>query len=421
MKTIIAEEINKVLNESGFIDKFRRTKSASSLPSGYYYDSGNDEIYYKDENGGKHYTGVSYGKENVGKNWNLFSRYRPYGQVSERDNERARREVMKFDRTERPKIDNEIRRKKEQERAERLQGYRNNPDSPRVISVPRRASGSFDTRVGQETLMYTDGISDNLRGLGSYLTSDNPKLSRNAASLIWIYSPEHKVYRMSHIQGSQKAFPSLSRYYNFVGNYEISEEEMEMIENSLSSLMGSIPRISQLTPYRKDTRAKKELEVKMKKMEDLREDGLNLKNTIETALMNGNRLIIKVNPTGANIFGDGIFECKEFNLLVSVIDHLDPRLRTSATFAFCADDQTEPILKEYGIRLIFHLDGVNIKPSAGDVRMTWEQAVSGHNDDRIVGEGKMKAKKKRMKLTEGDLRRIVRKAVNGVLSQLPTN
>lgn len=240
-----------------------------------------------------------------------------------------------------------------------------------TINIPKRASGAKKDQIGDGTLFYTGEVSDFNKSLSGWFIDNPPVLSQQHASLVWRYNHGLDRYILIHVQGSQVVSESMGRYYPYRAGYEISRDDMNRIGFSLTSLFAALPRIATMTYGRVDL----ETVVEEKRIMPAGPNSSTLAHNIMAAIVTGKRLMVEISPKGDGSWReDGIFKCLEMDTLLSAIDNMDIMLRRYATFAFCVDENFEPVLD--GVPVVFYRAGCAIKPGADDLSMSWQEVVS---------------------------------------------
>jgi len=240
-----------------------------------------------------------------------------------------------------------------------------------TINIPKRASGAKKDQIGDGTLFYTGEVSDFNKSLSGWFIDNPPVLSQKHASLVWRYNHGLDRYILIHVQGSQVVSESMGRYYPFRAGYEVSRDDMNKIGFSLTSLFAALPRIATMTYGRVDL----ETVVEEKRIMPAGPNSSTLAHNIMAAIVTGKRLMVEITPKGDGSWReDGIFKCLEMDTVLSAIDNMDIKLRRYATFAFCVDENFEPVLD--GVPVVFYRAGCSVKPGENDLPMTWQEVVS---------------------------------------------
>jgi hypothetical protein len=239
-----------------------------------------------------------------------------------------------------------------------------------TINIPKRASGAQKDQIGDGTLFYTGDVSDFNKSLSGWFIDNPPVLSKHHASLVWRYNHSLDRYILIHVQGSQVVSEAMGRYYPFRAGYEVSRDDMNKIGFSLTSLFAALPRIATMTYGRV------ELETVVKdRLSMPTSNAATLAHNIQAAIITGRRLMVEVTPKSDGSWReDGIFNCLEMDTVVSAIDSMDIKLRRYATFAFCVDENFEPVLD--GVPVVFYREGSALKRGQRDLCMTWLEATS---------------------------------------------
>ena len=239
-----------------------------------------------------------------------------------------------------------------------------------IINIPKRASGAQKDKIGDGTLFYTGEVSDFNKSLSGWFIDNPPVLSQEHASLVWRYNHGLDRYILIHVQGSQVVSEAMGRYYPFRAGYEVSRDDMNKIDFDLTSLFAAMPRIESMTYGRVD------LETKVnKKLSMPTSNATTLAHNIKAAIITGRRLMVEVIPKADRSWReDGIFNCLEMDTVLSAIDSMDIKLRRYASFAFCVDENFEPVLD--GVTAIFYRAGSGVKRRQDDLCMSWHEATS---------------------------------------------
>ena len=239
-----------------------------------------------------------------------------------------------------------------------------------TINIPKRASGAQKNSIGDGTLFYTGDVSEFNKSLSGWFIDNPPTLSQHHASLVWRYNRGYDRYILIHVQGSQVSNEAMGRYYPFRAGYEVSRDDMNKIDFSLTSLFAAVPRIATMTYGRMDL----ETEVENKLIMPSGPNSSTLAHNIEVAIVSGRRLMVEISPKADSWRDDGIFDCMELDTVLTAIDSLDIKLRRYASFAFCVDEHFEVVLD--GVPVIFYCAGSAIKRRPDDISMTWLEAVT---------------------------------------------
>ena len=239
----------------------------------------------------------------------------------------------------------------------------------KIIHIPKRASGSRSDRLGDDTLYYSSGISDQARAVSGIFLDNPPKLSRAHASLVWTYNRSTDRYMLMHVQGSHVVSHSMGRNYPYRATCEVSRDDMNAIGFSVTSLMATVPRIATMTLGQVES----ETAVDVQPTKPAGVAANLLRHRLQAALVSGQRLVVEVEPPSDAWREDGVLECNELRVLLSAIDNIPVALRRYATFAFCVDENFQPVLD--GVRLVFCRRGSNLPAQDGDIKLTWQAAL----------------------------------------------
>ena len=247
----------------------------------------------------------------------------------------------------------------------------------KTIHIPKRASGSHQNKLGDETLFYSSGVSDQARAVSSIFIDNPPKLSREHGSIVWSYQRPADRYLLIHVQGSHVVSEGLGRNYPYRASFEVTRADMNVIDFGLAALLAAVPHIATMPTGR----VEEETEVDVKRSAPESTAAKQLRQRIQEALVTGRRLMVALEPKGSEWREDGVLECREMQTLLSAIDNIPISLRRYATFAFCVDENFTPVLD--GVRLIFYRKGSNLPVSPDDLCMSWTEAIgpSAHSAD----------------------------------------
>lgn len=239
-----------------------------------------------------------------------------------------------------------------------------------TINIAKRASGAQKDQIGDGTLFYTGEVSDFNKSLSGLFIDNPPVLSPDYASLVWRYNHGQDRYILIHVQGSQVVSEAMGRYYPFRAGYEVTRADMNRIGFDLTSLFAALPRISTMTYGRVDLET-----VVSKKLSVPTSNAVTLAHNIKAAIVSGRRLLVEVSPKADRSWReDGIFDCLEMNTVLSAIDSMDIKLRRYATFAFCVDENFEPVLD--GVTVVFCRAGSGVQRRQDDLYMSWLEVTS---------------------------------------------
>lgn len=241
----------------------------------------------------------------------------------------------------------------------------------KTIKIAKHASGARQNSIGDDILFYSANTSRHAENIGGLFMDNPPVLSTHYASIVWRYYKDTDTYLLVHVQGSQVVNAALGRTYSFRAGYEVSREEMNLIDFNLAALFNSVPRIDSMSIGRIDSETPIDNNLIVGgSMSQV------LSNHIRRAIYEGRKLYISIEIPGDSYRSDGIFNAKELDILLATIDNLPIDLRRYVGFGFCVDEHFKSIIDD--IPIVIYPQDCQIEIPKDTYNLTWIQAT--HDD-----------------------------------------
>lgn len=239
----------------------------------------------------------------------------------------------------------------------------------KTIHIAQFAAGSRYDNIGDTTLFYSEGFSKRANDVSGIFLDNPPMLSSRHASLVWRYYKDVDRYILIHVQGSHVVSSAMGRNYPFRAGYEVSRDDMNAIDFSLTSLFAVMPRIENMPKGR--TEAQRDIACGHPYLSRQAEA---LAGQLINALIRGQRLYLSMPVPDEDYRCDGIFNAPELTVLLTAIESLPLQLRRYATFGFCIDDRFSFVLDDVLLMVYDEDSKINIPSNA--IAMSWEKAVT---------------------------------------------